>query len=499
MKIAICEFQQETNSFNPVPSTRAEYAINGIWKGAEILEQAHFSSELGGMIDTLKSAGADIVPTYRMFANSGGPVSTDVVDEFMQNTTEILKQELPLDGVCLSFHGATQSLSSDDVCGDITEAIRNIIGENAVISISVDLHANVTEKMAVNADYISGYHTYPHVDFYETGARAANLCIRKIKNRSTAPVMIRSAVPMIVPASASNTETGPFAELMKYAHSLVETGQIIDFSIFNMQPWLDVKDAGSAILVISNNTDDIHSGILAEKLLAIRHDLKNDLASIDSIIKEAELNYSGKPYVLVDSADSTNAGACGDSAAVLERIIALDSDIKAGIFLSDRDAAEHAFEVGVGNTATFTLGAKIAPEMSKPVTVKAKVRSLHDGIYEQEGPAMRGWINNIGKTAVLAVKNAEVLVTENLLGPGDLQLYRHHGIEPAMKQLIAVKACSSYKAGYLPIAEKAIEADTPGSATANLLSLPFKKLPERFYPMAEISESDIERPQIFRK
>ena len=100
--------------------------------------------------------------------------------------------------------------------------------------------------------------------------------------------------------------------------------------------------------------------------------------------------------------------------------------------------------------------------------------------------------------AVLKFRNTSILVSEQLLGAGDLQLYRHHGMEPLFYQMVAVKTCTSFRASYLPVASDIIEADTPGAASSNLLTLPFRNLPKRFYPFAEIDESDLTIPKRFR-
>ena len=494
MKIAICEFHQETNSINRTPSSRGDYEVFGIWQGQEMLDQGQGPTALGGMIDTLRQAGAEIVPTYRMWANAAGPVEASVVQEFLDAITPVLQASLPLDGVCVSLHGATQSTVSDDVCGDILAHIRSIVGPKTIVAASMDLHGNATERMQRSAQFLCGYHTYPHVDFYNTGCRAAGLCLRRIASGGRRPVMVRTAVPMILPASAYHTMDGPIAELMRYAQTLVDRGELLDYSIFQMQPWLDVPEGGSAVVTVSEEPRPDLAMDLARRLLALRHQVHADLKSVDEIIALAEENHTGRPIVLADSADSTNAGASGDSAYVLQKILERQSPVKAALYVSDVESALQAMEVGVGNTAVFHLGGKLSPELSSPVEVTARVCSLHDGEYTQEGPAKPGLVNHLGPTAVLAVGNTRIIVANYLLGPGDLQLYRHHGIEPTMYQLVAVKACTSFRVSYAPIADSILDADTPGAASANLLRLPFRKIPQSFYPFSEISEEQIPEP-----
>ncbi|WP_329886849.1 M81 family metallopeptidase [Pseudoramibacter faecis] len=490
MKIGIAEFHQETNSFNPVHSILADFELFGIHEREEMIARVDKDSALKGIIDTLEDDGAKIVPTERMWAIAGGPVEGSVVDDFKRTVISILKEQLPLDGVCLSLHGATQSTDSDDVSGDLLTAIRELVGNKTVICASLDLHANITSRMMQASDCLCGYLTYPHVDFYQTGVRAAKHCLRLIKDPKSER-MNRVAVPMIVPASGFTTQSGPFAALMRKGREMVDKGDLSDFSVFLMQPWLDVPSEGSSILTITPNGDNHLAIQLAEELVPIRHEMKPQLISAEEIIELSSKNDSGKPVVLVDAADSPNAGASGDSAYVLEKILSGNMPLKAAIALSDAPAAEKAFKIGVGHTADFNIGGTINTVFSKPVQVEAYVQSLHDGTYIQEGPAKRGLTHRCGKTAVLKVRDIDIIVTSHLLGPGDMQVFRHFGIEPTFYQMVVVKACTSFRAGYEPIAEKIIDAATPGAANANLPILPYQKLSRKFYPFSEIEKKDI--------
>ena len=252
VKIAICEFHQETNSFVPFASTRKDYEVFGIQDGKQIIEEVDDGCALKGIIDALRETEAEIIPAYRMWANAAGPVEDAVVTEFLEHVIPVLKQNLPLDGVCISFHGATQSDLSDDVCGDITQKIREVTGSDTVLAETFDLHANITKKISDNADIVCGYHTYPHIDFYQVGRRAASLCLQKIKGERKL-YQKHVTIPMIAPANGYTTRSGAFHDLMSWAESLVDNKQLDDFSIFQMQPWLDVTDGQSSIITYSED------------------------------------------------------------------------------------------------------------------------------------------------------------------------------------------------------------------------------------------------------
>lgn len=494
MKIVLCEFHQESNSFNSEIVSREPFEYYGIHLGGDMRKKIQNKPRaIAGMFKVLDEMNVQSIPSCSMYSQSGGPVDHNVLEWFINKTILTIRQNMPMDGVFVSLHGSTQTTEVDDASGLILEQIRKEAGPSAIISASADLHANVTEKMIKNADFICGYHTYPHIDYYETGYRAAKLGMEKLISKNKLH-LVRVGIPMIVPANSYTTMEGPFSELMAYGESLVTSEKLIDFSIFQMQPWLDVSDGASSILTVAKDTQTAESYAveLAERLLALRKSFKKDMCSIDEVIELAEKNTTDKPVILADSADSTNAGAAGDSVAVLQRLIEIGSDVKTAFVLSDVPAVEKAFKLGVGERAVFSLGGTRNPDYSKSIDVEAEVKSLHNGTFTQEGPAGRGTVISIGRTAVLTVNNIDIVVCHDVAGNGDPQLYRAFGIEPSFYDIVVVKANTSFKAAYHLIADVICPTNTPGAAAANLLALDFKKIPKSFYPFSSLDDYRIQ-------
>lgn len=484
MRIAICEFRQESNSFNPVITTRDYFACGGIFDGQAFVEKAlKEPCAASGMLHELMAAKAEVIPAYSMVSQSGGPVAAAVTDEFLEKALPTLRANLPLDGVLVSLHGATQGTECDDVSGMILERIREVVGQKTVISCSCDLHANVTAKMIRNADFVCGYRTYPHSDYYETGSRAARMALKRIAGEQL--IMVGMRIPMIVPANSYTTLSGFFCDLMQEARDMVTDGTLYDASIFQMQPWLDVPDGGSIVLAIAKDEKKAQqkSEYLARKLFDNRSVFEKKMQSIDKIVDLAEKNTRPVPVVLVDSADSTNAGAPGDSAAVLRCLADRGSQLKTAFVLNDLPAVEKAFAAGVGAKLDLTLGCSKNKTYSVSVDLSVEVVALFpNATFAQEGPAGKGLINHIGDAAVLHAGNMDILVCENINGNGDPQLYRAFGIEPTAYQLVVVKACTSFRAAYALMTDLIYDANTMGAACPDLSVFTFEKLPKSFYP-----------------
>jgi len=267
---------------------------------------------------------------------------------------------------------------------------------------------------------------------------------------------------------------------------------LLDFSIYQMQPWLDVPSGNSAAVAIAIDprVAAAQAKDLAARLYAARHGFTTNLHTIDQVIDKAEAPETARPVILVDSADSCNAGAPGDSMAVAARLLARGSTVRAAVVVNDTPAARRAHELGVGSTARFTIGATRDPQAVR-VEVDAYVKSLHDGVFTQEGPAGRGLVNRIGRTAVLSVGNLDIVVCEWMAGNGDPQLFRAFGVEPTLYDLVGVKANTSFRAAYTAFAGEICEADTPGAAAPSIEQLAFQRLPKTLYPWTDTDTIDI--------
>ena len=508
-RVFVCGFHQETASFNPIPTTREMYMVRSNGCGQQLVDGVRpggarrssiYGSAIAGMVDVMDANGYEVHAGWDIGANSGGAVEQSVVDWFVEDTLSKLRQVLPVRAVLLCLHGATQSTESNDVCGDIITSIRELVGEETVIAASCDLHANVTERMMRAADCISGYQTYPHLDFYNTGRRAALLAMRKLQGKSTMTAW--TTLPQIAPAHGYTATRGGLKQLMDRGHTLVEAGEIIDFSIFQMQPWLDVDVAGSAVLVTAETKEKAVAvaAEFAKAEFALREELQGPkLWTMAEVVQAAIDNPEDKPVVLVDSADSPGAGSNGDSAAVLEYLLPHRDTLRAAVTVADKAAVEKAFRLGVGAKADFVLGGTVAPSLSNPVEVKdCVVKSLHSGEFVLEGPANRGFRANMGPAAVLQA--GQLLILVNHLGNNckDPQFYRSAGIEPTLCRLVDVKACTSFRAAYEPISALICNTITPGAAGVELKTLPYKNIPAPFYPFQEITEDMIPVPVCLR-
>ena len=481
-RVLVCEFHQESNTFNPIVTGYERFLGNEHVEGIEAYHEIKSQPTAPhGMFDAIEEAGGEVIPTIFLNADSGGRVDDAVLQTLIDRVSYYIETAGEFDAVCASLHGATCTVSEDDACGVFLKKLRELVGEKPIAA-SFDLHANITSMVAEYADIICGYQTYPHVDFYETGYRAGKLCMQLLEGKPIVKAV--KSIPMLVPAAGFTSREGAFKDVIDAGHALVMDGTLLDYTVFPVQPWLDIKEISSVVVAIATEEGVAkqQADFLAEKLYERRDEYMPPLQSVDEIIDIAETNTTGKPVVLSDAADSPNGGAVGDSPFVAMRLAERGSKLRAGMFVVDPLAVKQAFEVGVGHSAEFSIGAGYTIGMPGPFKAVGRVRSLHDGSFVAEGPAKRGVPGSMGLSAVINFGTIDILVTEECTHSGDPQLFRHFGIEPTLYDLIVVKANTSFKEPYSKFAGHICYADTPGAGASNLKQFDWKNIPKGMYP-----------------
>lgn len=495
-KILICEFHQETNTFNPIVWDIDRFGTNRNFESKDRFEYAvNANGAVGGGIKAIVEAGGEAVPSIFMHASSGGRVGDDVLAHFLDRVEHYAKTQ-EFDGIYAALHGATCTESEDDACGVIAEHLRKLAGDRPV-AISCDLHAKITDKMLCNADIITGYQTYPHIDHYKTGYRAAKHLMELLSGKKL--VMATVKLPVLVPPAGYTTREEPFKGLMDKALSMIESGKVSDASIFPVQPWLDIPEIMSRIVVIGEDAEAAKAcaAELAQGLFDIKDRMWPKMYSIDEVIDIAEANKTGKPVLLADSADSPNGGCVGDSPAVAMRVLERGSKLRTGVFIVDPTAVARAFELGVGTTAEFSVGAGYTKGMPGPLKAEGYVRSLHDGWFRLVGKSGRGSAVNIGKVAVVVFDTVYVVLAERCAASGDPGLLRGFGVDPELCDLVVVKANTSFREPYSYISDLVYVGDTPGAGASNLQAMPWDKMPMDIYPFGLPETYEIEAPELW--
>jgi microcystin degradation protein MlrC len=173
--------------------------------------------------------------------------------------------------------------------GYLLAEARRILGESIPIVISLDLHGIVTDRMLAHSDAVVMYHTYPHVDFYETGVRAAHLLL-KIMRGEARPVTAMVPIPALVRGDELITETGLFGRSIRAAQAIEASDGGLAAGMFIGNPFTDVPDLRSNSLVVTDNDParaEQEALKLAQGFWAVREKLQAPLVSVEEAVRIA--------------------------------------------------------------------------------------------------------------------------------------------------------------------------------------------------------------------
>jgi len=331
MKIVAARLNHETNTFSPVPTPLESFGPDGPKFGPAAFDSARGTlTGLGAFIAAAESRGDRITVALNATANPSGRVDDAAYERFAETICAAVREGC--DAILLDLHGAMVTRSIDDGEGELLRRVRAIAPETP-LAVALDLHGNITQTMIDNADVLVGFKTYPHIDMFETGVKAARLMLRMLKGRWR-PVKAFRKLPLIVAPENCSTSRGMMHRLMQQAEALEKSGQAAAVSIFPVQPWLDIEEMGCSIVVAGNG--DAHAAErdatrLARCFWDNRRAFDVQLTPVEEAVAAA-LRTRGGPVVLAESSDSTGSGSPGDSTGVLKVLLKapLDGPARAG-------------------------------------------------------------------------------------------------------------------------------------------------------------------------
>ncbi|HIU42861.1 MAG TPA: M81 family metallopeptidase, partial [Candidatus Ventrousia excrementavium] len=168
MKIIFGILGNETNTFSSDIGTFERWAPNGWTTGPEVISRYRGSPEYaGGMIQAAEEEGVELVPTVAL--HSAGPLITkEALDFAMGTMCDMIAANLEgTDGVCLGLHGAGAAEGADDLEAYTLQKVREVVGNDMPITVSLDLHGNISEDMVRLSNGLFGIKQYPHIDMAE--------------------------------------------------------------------------------------------------------------------------------------------------------------------------------------------------------------------------------------------------------------------------------------------------------------------------------------------
>jgi microcystin degradation protein MlrC len=489
-RILLAECIHEISSFNPVPTRYEDFFVN---TGEPMLAyHRNHGSEIAGAMQVFGHASdVTMIPTFSARGiTSGGTIPAAdfnrIADEFLRE----VRQAGPVDAAYFALHGAMAAENEDDPEGYMLAEARKILGEHIPIVASFDLHGILTDRMLQHIDASTVYHTYPHVDFFQTGERAARLLLRLLAGEIR-PVTAKVEIPALVRGDELITSTGVFGRVIGQSQQIEQSPGGLSAGMFIGNPFTDVPELRCYSVVTTDDDParaERESLRLAETFWPERHRMQARLTSLAESVRQAAELLRAEPkgtVAMVDAADATSSGASGDGNAILRELLAAGYAGRVLTPIVDPAAVEVAFAAGVGATVQTTVGGTLDRRRFTPLPISAQVRLLSDGRFRSES-FNQEW--HSGRTAVLQAGNVTLVVTSRPVHLFDRSLFYAHGQDPRDFDLVVVKSPHCQKHMYAEWCLKMINVDAPGSTSANLPTLGHTHCRRPIFPLDGLAE-----------
>nr|WP_321412087.1 M81 family metallopeptidase [uncultured Allomuricauda sp.] len=432
---------------------------------------------------------AEWVPTLVGKSLPGGTVTREAYESLVEKTLAMLEENLPYDGLFFDIHGAMSVVGLDDPEGDLIKRIREVVGTDILISTSMDLHGNVSKRLARHSDLITCYRMAPHEDATESRKRAVENLVTRLENGKGKPkYKAWVPVPILLPGEKTSTRVEPGKSLYAKVPEVAQKEGVIDAAIWIGYAWADEPRNHAVVMVTGDDKKQVTEG--AEKLANSFWDVREEfefVAPTKSYEEALELALASdkKPFMLSDMGDNPTAGGAGDVTWTLTELLKREEfhkgDGKSLIYASipGPKLVEEALKVGVGGEVSEPVGAEIDDRYAPPLQLTGQVTAIKQGDVHAE------------TEVVVKVDNAHIIVTKKRKPYHRKSDFTDLGLNPSETDIIVVKI------GYLVPELYNMRGDwimalTPGGVDQDLERLGHKRIIRPMFPY----DKDMERPDL---
>jgi microcystin degradation protein MlrC len=487
-------FMHETNTFSIVKTDMAMWRRRDFHSDNEIPGTFRGTrSAMGATFEAAEKYGWSLVHPVSANANPSGIVSDEAFETIGGLFLAAAERQGPFDGVLLHLHGAMATESHEDGEGELLARLRGRLGPDVPIVVTLDLHANVTEKMAEHASALIAFRSYPHIDMYERAWQAADLLERAMRGEVRPRTSIARR-PMLHGLDWGRTQRGPMAELIARGEALEASGEALAVSICAGFALANIRDVGPSVTV---TIDEARGG--AAQAQAIAEDFMDhawamrDYTSVhmlsvaEAVARAREGKPGDKPLVIADFTYNPGGGGYGDATALLRGLVEAQVEGLAFHAICDPEAVADGMRAGIG-PATLTLGGKIDPRMGGgPLTLSGEVVCLTNGRFVAYGPMGGGVARNYGPSMVFRVGGVDIIAISNNGQATDLAQFTSLGIDPTRYSTVTVKSMQHFRAAFEPIAREVVLVNTGALCQVDYRPDLFDKVRRPIWPLDPIA------------
>ncbi|QET01373.1 MULTISPECIES: M81 family metallopeptidase [Cupriavidus] len=488
MNILVAGFQHETNTFAPTMASYESFVrgedFPAMVRGEAVYGLLDVNVPVSGFIHHVRAHGHTVTPVIWAGAGASAHVTTDAYERIAGEIVEAAKQGKAAgsyDAIYLDLHGAMVAQHLDDGEGELLARLRDVVGADMRIVVSLDLHANVTERMLSLADGLVAYRTYPHVDMAETGRRAAEMLL-EIGRHGKRPVCVARRVPFLIPVNSMSTMMQPTQGVYALLELLEDTApaDLLSLSFAPGFPAADFPECGPVVWGHGFERGSVERAVdaLVARICEPESQWAVQFEAPDAAVRHAMTvaRTATRPVILADTQDNPGVGGDGNTMGMLRALLAAGADEAAIGIVCDPAAAAAAHRAGVGAKIEIALGGCPQVAGDAPLRATFEVEALSDGRFTYGGPMMHGKAADMGPMARLRIDGVLVAVSSAKAQLLDRNMYRVVGIEPEQMKILVNKSSVHFRADFAPIAEEILVVRAPGPFIADPAELPWRRL-----------------------
>ena len=486
MRFAIGMFAHETNTFRAGLTEMDDFKKRHWFEGDDMLtEHRGVRTDLGGMLAAGAALNIDLVPTIATTTEPSGLISRDAYETIRDelfSRIEAAHAEAPLDAICLALHGAGVAEGADDLEGTLLGELREKVGNEIPIVVTLDLHCNMSTTMVEHASALLNCHLYPHTDSYDRGYEAVELAAKIVRGEVT-PVMHLEILPLMLPPVT--TMEGIGQEITEACWEWEAGDGVLDVAFVHGFPHTDYPDIRTSVLATTNGDPDMARRAaqdVARRIWERRSEFVIDLPDAPTAIAQA-LASNTLPVVIAEVSDNPGGGGPGDGTHLLRALLEANPEASCFGFIYDPATAIQAANRGVGETVRVRLGGRSDNMHGEPIEADAYVKAITDGRFIYSTPMGAGTLADLGPMVRLVIGNVDVLVSSVRTQTLDSEVFLLHGIDVTRYRIVCLKSQQHFRAGFAHLAGQIIRCDTPGSTSSNLSTMPFARLTRPVWPL----------------
>ena len=489
MRIFLAALAHETNTFSPLPTTRASFEEGLLHHqgDAATLDKARQFAGYSDVLEIARLRGDECIASLCAWAQPGGPLPRGDYEELREELLSDLRAAGKVDFVFLVLHGAMVAQGNYWDCeGDILRRVRGVVGDSTPVGALLDLHGNLSEDMVASGAILMACKEYPHIDYPQRAEELYALLVRGVRaGLRTRTVMRR--VPML---GIMGTTEEPMRGFVRKMQAREQEPGILSVSAMHGFPWSDTPYTSAAMLVVRDADDDL----AGEHAVRIARDLASEFfelrttgparrlpidEALDAARRESE-RVHGRPVVIADGSDNPGGGAPCDSTFVLRAMLERGMSGAALGMIWDPEAVAIAKAAGVGREVVLRIGGKSGPMSGEPLEAKVTVLACRDDATQRSFGELR---DELGAAAAVRVQGVDVVLNSLRQQVFSPDCFTQLGIDPAAKRFVVVKSTQHFRAHFDPIAGATVYCDAPGALNANLAALPYRNLRRPMWPL----------------